>query len=498
MRLRSALALPAILAYVLALGLAVSIGCAGSGGSNPGTGGSSGSGAAGSGNPGTAGSANPGTAGSANPGTAGSAGPGTAGSAGPGTAGSAGPGTAGTGGSGSGAAGAAGSTGTAAAGGAGPAGTGGSGPSGASGSAGVTGAAGGTGAPTDGGTDAVCQTAQYKFEPKIPTIYVLVDRSGSEFTGDTTGIFFTLRAAALQVIQQLQGEVRFGLGVFTGQTGVMCPMFTTVATDINNYTKIAAAYNALGRPQFKAETPAAQVFESVKTTLLADTAPGQKYVLFVTDTETDYCDDGSPLCPLDSVTYRIQDLYAAGIGTFIVGLPSDASMYSMVALQGFANAGVGMPVGAPVQGTQTLSPADIANQCQGSTAWRAIWTAAGRTTGAATATYAATGGTAKVYTPDPMNQTALVNAISSVVAGVKSCTFDLGDVGGKSIKVDMTKLSQAHVLIEGTEVAQNATNGWSMASATQLVLNGTACTNWRMPNADDIDFQFPCSTIIFE
>jgi hypothetical protein len=485
------LALPAILAYVLATGLAVSIGCAGGPKGNPGTGGSGGSagsspaGAAGSGNAGTAGSA----AGSA--GAAGTAGPGAAGAAGSGVAGAGGPGAAGTAGGGPGVAGASG-------GGSGEAGMGGRGGAAGSGAAGVTGTSGSTGAPRDGGTDVVCQMAQYTFEPKIPTIYVLVDRSGSLFTGDTTGIFFTLRAAALQVIQQLQGEIRFGLGVFTGQTGTMCPMLTSVPTNINNYTAIAAAYNALGRPQFKAETPAAQVLGTVKAALQADAGTGQKYVLFVTDTETDYCDDGSPLCPLDSVTWRIQDLYASGFGTFIIGLPSDQSMYSMAALQGFANAGVGMPVGAPMQGTQQLTSEGIYSQCRGSSGWQAIHTASARPDGVSTATYTAAGGTAKIYTPDPMNQAALVNAISSVVAGVKSCTFDLGDVGGKSIKVDLMKLDQARVLVEGAMVPQDATNGWSMTSTTQLVLNGTACSGWRMPDKKNIDFQFPCSTIIFE
>src|SRR5919205_21239 len=83
---------------------------------------------------------------------------------------------------------------------------------GTSGSSGTS----GTGGATDGGaSDRVCQMAQLKFDPKIPTVFVLVDRSGTVFTNDTTGIFFTLRTAVLEVVQRLQAEVRFGLGVFT-------------------------------------------------------------------------------------------------------------------------------------------------------------------------------------------------------------------------------------------------------------------------------------------
>ena len=52
----------------------------------------------------------------------------------------------------------------------------------------------------------------------------------------------------------------------------------------------------------------------------------------------------------------------------------------------------------------------------------------------------------------PRTQTMLVTQLSKALAGVKSCTFDLNDVGGKTIKVDTSKLTQAHVLIQGTEV----------------------------------------------
>ena len=117
-------------------------------------------------------------------------------------------------------------------------------------------------------------------------------------------------------------------------------------------------------------------------------------------------------------------------------------------------------------------------------------------------TYATTAGPTKPFKPDASSQTMLVTQLSTALAGVKSCTFDLSDVGGKSIKVDTTpaKLSQAKVLIQGTEVPLSATDGWNVTAAapTTLVLSGAACTKWRMPNNTKIDLQFPCGTIIFE
>jgi hypothetical protein len=83
---------------------------------------------------------------------------------------------------------------------------------------------------------------------------------------------------------------------------------------------------------------------------------------------------------------------------------------------------------------------------------------------------------------------------------VKSCTFDLNDVGGKTIKVDTMKLGQAKVKIQGTEVPLSTTNGWNVdaAAPTTLVFSGTACTTWRNPASKTIDLEFPCGTIIFE
>ena len=86
------------------------------------------------------------------------------------------------------------------------------------------------------------------------------------------------------------------------------------------------------------------------------------------------------------------------------------------------------------------------------------------------------------------------------LSGVKSCSFDLSDVGGKSIKVDTSKLSSAKVMIQGTAVPLDPTNGWNVDPTTPstLVLNGTACKTWQHPDNNDINFAFPCSTIIFE
>jgi hypothetical protein len=401
---------------------------------------------------------------------------------------------------------------------------------GTSGAAGSTGAAGTTGAggsvtPTDGGTDVVCQMASYKFEPKLPTVYMLIDRSGTMFDclsttntvepscttpADTSWV--KLKEAVLTVVRALEGQVRIGFASFSGTAGAsgMCPVVDKVAPKLMNLAAITPVYNALPFPPNdsgqgrKFESPAPQALTMIGAELMADPSPGSKYILFVTDGELDYCDDGLPHCASDDVIGQLQRLNTAGIPTIVMGLQTQSFNLPAGTLQAFANAGAGEPtvIQPPAGGNATT----IFDQCQPKALWRQSFLAGapecaadlnacrGRTIG----TYMPTAGPTKPYTPNATDQTMLVNQLSAAISGVKSCVFDLGDVGGKAIKVDLTKLAQAKVTVEDAVVPLSDTDGWKMNSQTQLELVGAACTNWRMPNVDDIDFQFPCSTIIFE
>lgn len=387
----------------------------------------------------------------------------------------------------------------------GAAGSGGSGTTGVGGRGGTTGVAGSFSLAGQGGTVTTnpdggsCQMKDFTFEPKIPTVFVLVDRSGSMFQSETTGTFFTLRSAVLQVIQQLQGQVRFGFGAFVGNKAVAngCPTFTSVPASLDNYSVIATAYNGIG-PLLpygtKADTPAFQVIPMVKAALAADAGTGQKYMLFVTDSESDFCDDGSALCPADAVTYQIQDMRAAGFGTLVIGLPTSISPIADAVLQNFANAGAGMgAINPPGSGAATLQ--DIFYQCQGagSGAWMSQWTAAGRTGLVPLATYSTTPGTAQVYAPTSTSQQALYDQIAAALSDVKSCIFDLTPV-----RAVLSMLNKASVLIENNLVPLDPTNtnGWNMNTETQLQLYGPACDAWRNPDAKNIQFNFPCEIIV--
>lgn len=380
----------------------------------------------------------------------------------------------------------------------------------------------------------VCQEGMYKYEPKIATVFLVVDQSGSMFkcrTGgamDATGrecanhadtSWYPLRDGVLAVLksvpdpanptQMLDATVRFGFAAFTGEMAdPICPVLKPVLPALNNSSAIESNYNAL-LPPMKGETPTRKALEQVAALLRADSAPGQKFILFVTDGEPDYCDDGNALCPPDSVVGELQTLQVAGIRTLVMGISSPLTTISDGVLQAFANAGAGQAVLPPFPPGQTLDLNAFYDQCNSVAGWKADFATTGKpAVRAATPAgpfptigdYAAAGGTATVYKPDVTNQQALVNEISRALAVTKSCIFDLNDVGGKALKVDPTMLDKVGVKIMGTTVPLDSagTNGWHLNAASELELVGTACDSWKMPQNTNIDIQIPCSVIIIQ
>jgi hypothetical protein len=219
----------------------------------------------------------------------------------------------------------------------------------------------------------VCQTVNYKFTPKIPNVVVLVDGSGSMFqvsAGLPNGAWDALRTAVLPVIQTLQStptgdpQIDFGLEVFTGVAPAQCPLVQTVAIGEQSYTQIAANYPAGRLSTMKLETPVTQVLPLLPKLFLGAPGNGGNYVLFVTDGEPDFCDDGNATCAVDAVVSELRQLSVQGITTYVMGLSSNLNTSTCPGvLPAYANAGVNPPIASPC-GTHNFS-----DECNGNTSW---------------------------------------------------------------------------------------------------------------------------------
>jgi hypothetical protein len=374
------------------------------------------------------------------------------------------------------------------------------------GSGGVAGAAGqiGQGGSTGAGGGA-CQTQSVSFTARTPTVLILVDRGGTEFSTATTGTFFNVKTAVEGAIANVQAQYRLGLGVYVGDhSSGSCQLnYDAVPIALNNAFAIGAGYDALGPlqpyPTAKADTPTTEAIPMAQAALAADPGTGGKILLLITSAHTDFCDDAPSECGEDAATFQIQQMYAAtpSIETLVVGLPVDPDDPSgSQALLNFANAGAGQPV-IPASTSNSMSviyydcDATATSQDGGPDSWPNLLAASGHTGTTPVATYASAGGTAPLYKAASSSATDVETALNAALAAAKSCAFDLTPA---QLSIDPGKLGEGTVTVAGNKVPQDASNGWSMPTPIEVVLSGSACTIWRQPNAT-ISFSFPCDAI---
>jgi hypothetical protein len=306
-----------------------------------------------------------------------------------------------------------------------------------------------------------CNKVEIEFAPRIPSVFILVDRSSSMFERN---LWAPLKDGVLAVIDRLDGEIKFGFSSYTGAQGMMCPQLTTVVPIAeNNHDAIKRAYDSIEKPTFKGETPTSLALTEVAKTLQKEPADSPKFILLVTDGEPDFCDDPNVTCSRDAVVAAAQAAFASGIGTFIFSVGGEVAKAH---LGDVANAGTGQPV----------MDRDMAvhYQCPNSVA-----------------TYSATSGAAPYFEPDINDRNALVMTLASTIAGVRSCVFDLQG----RVKIDLMQADKGVVEIDGMKVPFGGNDGYRLNTETQIELLGAACQRLRLPETKKVFIDFPCEAV---
>jgi hypothetical protein len=172
-------------------------------------------------------------------------------------------------------------------------------------------------------------------------VFVLVDASSSMWDN----LYWdNLRDAVLGAVDELDGEVRFGLATFTG-TADTCPLDlqTVGSIELDNHQTLSDFYTAIGAPGGASETPTAAAVHQTRQLLAGES--GQRAILLVTDGNPDFCDNGVPYCRADALVRVIQDTRTLGIDVLVAALPDP--LLNPDWLTAYANAGVGQPVSSP-------------------------------------------------------------------------------------------------------------------------------------------------------
>jgi hypothetical protein len=372
------------------------------------------------------------------------------------------------------------------------------------------------GTPGAGGGGA-CQEFALSFTPKIPTVYVLVDRSKSMF--EATDFWGKLKAAALPVLQDLQGDVRLGFGTYTGTGGTCQGLQAGAPIALNNYAAIDAAYNALDY-MGSGDTPTPTAIEQARELLLADKASvgagaGDYYILLITDGDPDFCNDPNPICPADALIASLQLTAAAGVRTLVFGIDNpqlNGDLRADGIFDLYAQAGWGeLPMwddGLDVSEYE----GKMESQCKSQPgSWQALREANGNAPVAADCTPLPPEGNASCFLPagkygtTPATRKAFLNTdpgalgtvIRSSLESLKSCTFDLASA---NVEVDLTVASEGKVWVNDKDKAGPSVpaDQWHMLNSTTLELLGATCDTWLRPEVTEIAADFPCEAIILK
>jgi hypothetical protein len=325
-----------------------------------------------------------------------------------------------------------------------------------------------------------CSQLAIGFESRTPTALIVVDRSSSQWDNKPNDTWEPMKAGILQVVQEVQNDIRVGMVTYTGQNGGVCPdlypAMDQVKFDKNNYARISADINAVQQPSYKGETPTAATLQQALPVLLADPSPGDKVMLLVTDGDPDFCNDPDRVCSMDAVIGAVQDAYSKGVATTVFGLKR--AELSEQHLRDVANAGSGQPVALP-QGYN--SEQQLRDHCRNNPA------------GTLPGKYSAVGGNAQYFQANGTDTRALGDALNAVIYGIRSCVFDLA--GAADINPETA--AGAHITIDdGSPLVLNDPNGWRLNTGTQIELVGNACQQLKLPTTDGIAFDFPCDALI--
>ncbi len=311
---------------------------------------------------------------------------------------------------------------------------------------------GGTGGNTsagnlgDAGGDPVCGEVKLAAVPKVPNVIVIVDQSSSmtrDFVG-TESRWDVLKASLLApdgLFAELQGLVRFGIVLYSGQVGEqdVCPHLSQVSVALNNLEAIRALY----QPEAARHgTPTGESIEAVlnqieKTDLVDPKNPA--ILVLATDGQPNSCKTPDVQDGQMASVDQVKRAFGLGIRTYVIAVGTELELPD-VHVNDLASAGIGVATGAPS------------------------------------------------FRVD--NDAALRAALRSVVGGELSCTVPLKG------KVTAKDPCAGTVLLDGKPLECMGADGWVLVNPSTIELKGTACDGLK--TGKKLEAKFECGDAIPE
>jgi len=292
----------------------------------------------------------------------------------------------------------------------------------------------------------VCAEVDQSYTEVVPTVLLVVDRSGSmsDAFGKTTrwkAVYETLMASSTGVVRVLANEVRFGIALFSNP-GNQCPMVESVNPALRNADSIDTLYASLGPA---GDTPTGIALQSVIPALAEE--PGPRFIVLATDGLPDTCEvpnpDGLPAARAEAVA-ATRAAFDKGIVTYVLSVGPDVAEDH---LQEVANAGLGLP-----EGTSDVAPYFVA-----------------------------------------LDPSQLVAAFEDIMNDVRFCTFSFDGVEQIGGEGEGYELVGARVSVDGVPLTQGV--DWQMVGEDTVQLLGSACDE-ILDGSHEVKAELMCQIVL--
>ena len=298
----------------------------------------------------------------------------------------------------------------------------------------------GSGSDMGGGltVDANCPSVNFMATQVIPSIQLVIDRSGSMGTNlpnTNTSRYQAMRDALVGtngVVAQLEATAHFGASLYSSDSP--CPrLYNTAARTLNNFQQVKTLIESQS-PSGNTPTPGA-IDQTV--TLFQQNPPpmgSPPIIVLATDGLPNSCNGGDTQA--QSVTSTV-NAYNAGIRTFVLGIAGVNDSF----LQSMANAGQGVQQGMP---------------------------------------------DAKYYTANSPQE--LQMAFQQIIGGVVSCELTINGT------VDPEQAKGGSVTLNGMQLMYGT--DWEVVNGTTIRLVGQACETLKSSTNPQVEASFPCGSVI--
>jgi hypothetical protein len=349
-----------------------------------------------------------------------------------------------------------------------------------------SGAGGDSGAGGAGG----CIDTEVDFEPEVPTVLLLIDRSGSMDTRDGFGsavqdavdagsytlgdcpsnndwrwnvVRDVLMSPTKGIVKPLEDRVRFGLSLYSGFNGQilpppsgpgdhpivldpnkLCPDLIEVPISLGNHQAMLDQFKC---SDIADDTPTGESLVAAAATLRGFQETGPKIIVLATDGAPDNC-----VCP------------DWGTGQHVPAACNESGVQDAIKAEVVATAKqIHDQDGFTVHVINVSAPNDVSLQQH-------------------LAEVAAAGG-GEVY--PGFSPGALSSAFEEIIDGVRSCVIDLDG------EIAAGKESSGTVTLDGDPLELDGPDGWQVNSPSQIELLGDACETIKS-GQHDLEIKFPC------